>query len=158
MARIESSILVPKSIEDAFSFLNKRESHLNFIPRMIELNQTSQGTFGQVGATADGMLNYFGVKIRVQYEIIEHELDHKFAMKGQMGPVHFKDGYILSAVDKGSKIKFWLELHPTGWTAILSPFTGLIGKLHAYETLRNFKRELETNHPLTNEEIASSQR
>jgi len=155
MSRIESTITVPQSIEDAFSFLSKRESHLNFIPRMIELRQTSQGDFGKVGATADGMLNYFGVRIPVKYEIIEHEMNHRLAMKGQMGPVYFKDGYILSAAAKGLQVKFWLELHPTGWGKIFSPFAGLIGKLHAWETLRNLKRELVTNEPSKNEEIAS---
>ena len=142
MARIESTSFVSKSIEDAFSFLNKRESHLNFIPRMIELTQTSQGDFGQVGATADGMLNYFGVKIAVQYEIIEHESNHKLAMKGLMGPVAFKDGYALEPNGSGTQIKFWLELSPMGWAKIFSPFAGLIGKVHAWETLRNLKREI----------------
>lgn len=71
-------------------------------------------------------------------------------MKGQMGPVDFKDGYVLSAVDKGSQINFWLESTPTEWTKLFSPFMGLIGKVHAFETLRNLKREL------MKEEIASS--
>jgi len=155
MARIESRILVPKSVEDTFSFLNQRESHLNFIPRMIALHQTSQGNFGKVGTTASGMLNYFGVKIPVKYEIIEHELNQRLAMNGKMGPVLFKDGYVLSAVEKGTQIKFWLELLPTGWTRLFAPFSTLIGKIHAWETLRNLKRELERWEPTSNTGIAS---
>jgi hypothetical protein len=150
MTRIESSILVPKPIEDVFSFLNTRESHLKFIPRITAFNQTSQGAFGQVGTTLAGMLNYFGIRIPVQYEIIEIEPNRRLAMKGQMGPVQFKDGYVLSAAEKGSQIKFWLELNPTGLTKVFSPFAKLIGKFHAWETLRNLKRELKTK------EIASS--
>ncbi len=141
MARIESSILVPKSIEDTFLFLNQRESHLNFIPRMIALHQTSQGDFGRVGTTADGILNYFGVKIPVQYEIIEHELNRRLTMKGKMGPVWFKDGYVLSSENDGTRITFWLEL--TGLAILFQPFDWLIGKIHAYETLRNLRRELK---------------
>lgn len=158
MAHIESSILVPKSTEDIFSFLNQRESHLHFIPRMIALHQTSQGDFGRVGTTADGMLNYFGVKIPVNYEIIEHELNNRLAMKGKMGPILFKDGYVLSAAEDGTKIKFWLELLPTGWTKLFTPFSKMIGKIHAWETLRNLKRELERWNSSSNEEIASSWR
>jgi hypothetical protein len=131
--------------------LNKRESHLHFIPRMIELKQISPGDFGRVGATADGLLNYFGIKIPVQYEIIEHEPGNRLAMKGIMGPVQFKDGYVLSAAGQGSQIRFWLELNPTGWAKVLSPFAGLIGRVHTWETLRNLKRELNKI-----EEIASS--
>ncbi len=149
MTRIESSIFVPKSVEDTFSFLNTRESHLKFIPRMTMLEQTSRGMFGQFGTTLVGRLNYFGFRIPVQYEIIEIEPHHRFGMQGQMGPVQFKDGYVLSAEQKGSRIKFCLELTPMGWAKLFSPFMGLIGKIHAFETLRNLKREL------SKEEIAS---
>jgi hypothetical protein len=150
MARIESSIPVSKSVEAIFSFLNTRESHLKFIPRIEQFNQTSQGAFGQIGTTVSGMLNYFGIRIPVQYEIIEVEPNCRLAMKGQMGPVQFRDGYILSAAEQGSRIKFWLELNLTGWAKVFSPFAGLIGKVHAWETLRNLKRELNNI-----EEIAS---
>jgi carbon monoxide dehydrogenase subunit G len=143
MAHIESSVLVHQPLEDVFAFLNSAESHARFIPNMAELRQTSPGMFGKIGTTAQGLLSYFGLmKIRVQYEIIEHELNRQLAMKGQMGPVLFKDGYILKKNDNGTEIQFWLDLLPTGWTKLLSPFLGLIGKIHAWETLRNLKREL----------------
>jgi hypothetical protein len=150
MARIESSIPVSKSVEDIFSFLNTRESHLKFIPRIQQFYQTSPGAFGQIGTTVSGMLNYFGLRIPVQYEIIEIEPNRRLAMQGQMGPVQFRDGYILSAAEKGSQIQFWLELTLTGWAKVFSPFAELIGKVHASETLRNLKRELNKI-----EEIAS---
>jgi Polyketide cyclase / dehydrase and lipid transport len=143
MARIESTILVPISVEDTFSFLNTRESHLKFIPRITAFDQTSPGTFGEVGTTVAGMLNYFGIRIPVEYEMIEVEPNRRLAMKGQMGSVAFTDGYLISKHGAGTEIKFWLELKPTGWTKILNPFAGLIGKLHAWETLRNLKRAIQ---------------
>ena len=149
MSRIESSIHVSKSIEDTFSFLNRWESHLNFIPRMIGLNQTSQGIFGQAGTTLSGMLNYFGIRIPVEYEIIEVEPNQKLAMKGRMGPFLFQDGYILSRKGSRTEIRFWLDLLPIGWARVFSPFLGLIGSIHAWETLSNLRREL------TKDEIAS---
>lgn len=142
MSRIESSIIVSKPIEDVFAFLNKRESHLNFIPRMVSLTQTSQGEFSQIGGTADGMLNYFGIKIPVGYEITENVLNQKLSMNGKMPYVNFKDGYILTKKDNGTEITFWLDLSPFGYTKIFSPFAGLIGKVHAWETLNNLKREI----------------
>ena len=142
MSRTESSIFVPNSREDVFSFLNRRESHLKFIPRMTALDQTSSGDFGQVGTTLSGMLNYFGIRIPVTYEIIEVEPDQRLAMKGQMGPVNFRDGYVLENNGSGTKIRFWLHLFPMGWARILSPFMGLVARIHAWETLRNLRREL----------------
>ena len=143
MARIESTLLVHKSLGDVFAFLNASESHAKFIPNMEAFRQTSPGTFGRVGATAQGFLSYFGLmKIGVQYEIIEHELNHRLAMRGQMGSINFKDGYILKKNGEKTEIRFWLDLVPTGWMKPLSPFMGVIGKIHAFETLRNLKREL----------------
>src|ERR1041384_5282400 len=144
MAHIESTLLVRQPLEEVFAFLSTAESHAHFIPNMAEFKQTSLGAFGKTGTTAQGLLSYLGLmKIRVQYEIIEHEPNDRLGMKGQIGPVHFKDGYILRRSGTGTEIKFWLDLLPTGWAKFLSPFSGLIGKVHAWETLRNLKRELD---------------
>jgi hypothetical protein len=145
MPRIESNIFVQKSLEDTFAFLNTPESHLKFIPRCVEFRQTSAGGFGQIGTTIKEILNYFGIRIPVDYEMIEHAHNQSLAMKGQMGPITFKDGYVLSASNAGTDIKFWLELNLTGWMKIFSPFAGLIGKTHAWETLRNLKREIASS-------------
>jgi hypothetical protein len=151
MASIESILFVHQSLEEVFAFLNASENHARFIPNMLEFKQTSAGEFGKAGARVQGLLSYFGlVKINVYYEIIEHELNHRLAMNGCMGPVLFKDGYILRKDGHGTEIKFWLELIPTGWTKLLSPVAGLIGRIHAWETLRNLRREL------AKKEIASS--
>ena len=156
MARIESVIQVKKQVEDVFAFMNVAENHARFIPNMVEFKQTSPGAFDRVGTTANGLLRYLGsIKIPVSYEVIEHDLNCTLAMKGKMGPVFFKDGYVLSPSENGARIKFWLELEPTGWAKLFSPFAKLIGKIHAYETLRNLKRALEIWHPSSNEEIAS---
>jgi Polyketide cyclase / dehydrase and lipid transport len=157
MARVESSIHVSKSTEEIFSFLNRRESHLKFIPRIMEFNQTSPGVFGQVGTTLSGMLNYFGIRIPVGYEILEVEPDRRLAMKGQMGPVLFKDGYALKRNGNGTEIKFWLELSPTGWAKVFAPFRILVGRIHAFETLRNLKRELAKEEIATSGQAPSSQ-
>jgi carbon monoxide dehydrogenase subunit G len=143
MARIESTLLVHRSIEEVFAFLNAPENHARFIPNMAEFQQTSPGAFGNVGATAQGLLSYFGlVKIKVKYKIIKHEPNHRIVMKGQMGLIVFKDGYILKKNGYETEIKFWLDVFPTGWAKLLSPFMGLIGRVHAWETLRNLRREL----------------
>jgi len=150
MARIESVILSTKSAEDVFSFLNRCESHEKFIPRMMDLDQTSPGIFGQAGTTLSGVLNYCGIRIPVKYEIIQVEPNQQLAMKGEMGPVLFKDGYVLKQKGDRTEIQFWLELLPQGWTKIFSPFMGLIARIHAWETLRNLRQEL------LKQEIASS--
>ena len=151
MTQIESAISVQQPLEEVFAFLNASESHSKFIPNMAEFRQTSPGVFGNVGVTAEGLLNYWGlIRIPVHYQIIEHEEDRQLAMMGKMGPIDFKDGYLLRRDGSGTEIQFWLELLPAGWAKLLSPFMDIIGRVHAFETLRNLKRELAKN------EIASS--
>ena len=143
MTRIELTLSVPRPLEDVFAFLNAPESHARFIPNMAEFQQTTPGAFGKIGARAQGRLSYLGlVKINVDYEIIEHVLNERLAMNGKMGPILFKDGYILRKNGSGTELKFWLDLMPTRWAKLLSPLMGLIGRIHAWETLRNLKREL----------------
>ncbi len=41
-------------------------------------------------------MNYWGlIRIPVHYQIIEHEPNRQLAMKGRMGPIDFRDGYLL---------------------------------------------------------------
>jgi hypothetical protein len=143
MARIESSILVSRSVEETFHFLDIPENHASFIPNMLEFTKTSPGPFGQVGATAHGVLRFLGQRVDIPYEIIERNPNHSLAMKGLLGPIAFKDGYILSSNQGGTQILFWLELTMTGLAKIFSPFRGLIGRIHAWETLTNLKKALE---------------
>jgi hypothetical protein len=144
MSRIESTILVQKSIEETFTFLNNPESHRKFIPRCTEFKQTTAGAFGQAGTTVKGLLNYFGILIPVDYEIVEHRPVQRLAMKGTMGPVQFRNGYILTTAPKGTRLIFWLELTLTGFTKLFQPLAGAIGRIHAWETLRNLKREINS--------------
>jgi hypothetical protein len=67
-------------------------------------------------------------------------------MKGLLGPVLFRDGYILTPNPDGTQIKFWLELSMTGLARIFDPVKGLVGRLHAFETLRNLKHVLEKSN------------
>ena len=157
MTRIESTTHVEGKPEQVFAFLNSAESHARFIPNMAEFRQTSAGTFGQVGTRAKGVLSYLGViKIPVLYVIIEHEGNRRLAMEGEMGPILFKDGYVLRKDGQGTEINFWLELTLTGWTRLLAPFMSLIGRIHAWETLRNLSRELAKSEIFTSR-LRSSQ-
>jgi hypothetical protein len=143
MKPIESTILVSRSVEDVFNFLSIAENHAKFIPNMIEFNEVSPGQFGPVGSAAQGVLRFWGQKMKVPYEIIESEANQKLAMKGVLGPVSFKDGYVLSRGENGTLIKFWLVLMLSGFGRLMSPFAGLVGQVHARETLTNLKNALE---------------
>lgn len=144
MTRLEASALIDKPAEDIFAFLNIAENHAKFIPGMIEFRKTSPGPFGQVGATARGARRDLGLRWDVHYEITEVEPNHKLGMQGTLGPVRFRDAYVLERIGNSTRVKFWLELTLTGVMKLASPFLNLIGRTHAGETLANLKKTLET--------------
>jgi len=143
MPDIRSSIVVSKSVPETFAFLNKAGNHERFIPNMIQFKQTTSGSFGRVGTKAEGILSIAGIKLPVDYEMIEHIPNNNIAMKGTLGPITFEDGYLLEQVEDKTRIKFWLKLEFKGASRLLKPFAGIIGKIHAGETLRNLKKVLE---------------
>lgn len=141
--RTESTIQINRSAEDIFAFINAPENHPKFVPGMLEFKKTSPGPLGQVGATVRGVRRFLGRKIELPYEITEYRRGIKLAMKGAMGPILFKDGYILESMGPNTRVKFWLEFTLTGLMNVARPFVALIGKAHANETLTNLKKALE---------------
>jgi carbon monoxide dehydrogenase subunit G len=141
--RMESMIQINRPAEDIFAFLNAPENHPKFVPGMLEFKKTSPGPLGQVGATVRGVRRFLGRKIELPYEITEYQRGIKLAMKGAMGPILFKDGYVLESMGPNTRVKFWLEFTLTGLMNIARPFVVFVGKAHANETLTNLKKALE---------------
>ena len=141
--RMESMIQINRPAEDIFAFLNAPENHPKFVPGMLEFKKTSPGPLGQVGATVRGVRRFLGRKIELPYEITEYQRGIKLAMKGTMGPILFKDGYVLESMGPNTRVKFWLEFTLTGLMNIARPFVAFVGKAHANETLTNLKKALE---------------
>ena len=141
--RLESMIQINRPAEDIFAFLNAPENHPKFVPGMLEFKKTSPGPMGQIGATVKGVRRILGRKIELPYEITEYQRGIKLAMKGAMGPILFKDGYVLESMGPNTRVKFWLEFTLTGLMNVARPLLDIVGKAHAYETLTNLKRALE---------------
>jgi hypothetical protein len=141
--RLEASVMINRPADDIFAFLNIAENHPKFVPGMIEFNKTSPGTLGQVGATVRGVRRFLGQKMNLPYEITDYEPGSRLGMKGKMGPIIFKDGYVLESMGPSTRVKFWLEPMLTGLMRLAKPFVVLFGKAHATETLTNLKKTLE---------------
>jgi carbon monoxide dehydrogenase subunit G len=141
--RLEATILINKPAEDIFAFLNVPENHPKFVPGMLEFKKTSPGPLGQVGATIRGVRQFLGQKMELPYEITEYEPGNRLGMKGAVGPITFKDGYVLERMGNSTLVKFWLELTLTGLMKLAKPFIVLLGETHAAETLANLKSALE---------------
>jgi carbon monoxide dehydrogenase subunit G len=142
-SRLEVSRVVDKPVEEIFAFINIPENHTKFVPGMLEFRKTSPGPLGQVGATIQGMRRVLGQKVELPYEIIEFEQNKKLGMKGLLGPISFRDGYILDSMGSKTRITFWLEFLLNGVMNLAKPFLIPWGRLHGNETVTNLKKLLE---------------
>ena len=145
--RLEATILINKPSEDIFAFLNNPENHTKFVPGMVEFKKTSPGPFEQVGTSIQGVRRFLGQRMELPYEITEFRRGTELGMKGAMGPISFKDGYILESMGPRTQVKFWLEFTLTGLMKLTQPLFALVGKAHANETLANLKKAVEHSRP-----------
>jgi len=148
--RLEATILINRPAEDIFTFLKNPENHPKFVPGMLECKKTSPGPFEQIGTSVQGVRRFLGRRMELPYEITEYQRGGRLGMKGAMGPITFRDGYILESMGPNTRVKFWLEFMLTGvtseavlWMKIARPFLAVVGKTHAHETLANLKKALE---------------
>jgi carbon monoxide dehydrogenase subunit G len=145
--RLEATILIHKSAEDIFAFLNHPDNHPKFVPGMLEFKKTSPGPFEQVGTSVQGVRRFLGQRMELPYEITEIQHGNKLGMKGAMGPIKFNDGYVLESMGPSTRVKFWLEFTLTGLMKLTQPLFDLVGKAHAHETLTNLKKAIENSRP-----------
>jgi carbon monoxide dehydrogenase subunit G len=143
MGRLEVSRVIEKPAEDVFAFINIPENHTKFVPGMLEFRKTSSGPFGKVGATVRGVRKVLGQRVELPYEIIEFEHNKKLGMKGLMGPIAFRDGYILEPMGSRTRITFWLEFLLNGVMNLAKPILVPWGRLHGVETIVNLKNRVE---------------
>ena len=141
--RLESTILINKPAEDIFAFLNNPDNHPKFVPGMLEFKKTSPGPFDQVGTSVQGVRRFLGQRMELPYEITELQRGNTLGMKGTMGPIKFKDGYVLESMGSHTRVKFWLEFTLTGLMKLTQPLFDIVGKAHANETLTNLKKAIE---------------
>lgn len=141
--RLEATILINKPAEDVFTFLHNPENHPKFVPGMLEFNKASPGPIEQVGTSIQGVRRFLGRRMELPYEITEYQRGACLGMKGEMGPIKFRDGYVLESMGANTRVKFWLEPTLSGLMKLAQPFVALVGRTHARETLVNLKRALE---------------
>jgi hypothetical protein len=145
MDKLEASVLIERSAEDVFAFIQVPENHPKFVPGMLEFRKTSPGPLGQVGETVRGLRRFLGRKMELPYVITEYEQDSKLGMKGAIGPITFEDGYVLAPMGGRTQVKFWLRPTLSGLAKLVRPIIVQMGKAHAVETLDGLKKAMETN-------------
>jgi len=78
------------------------------------------------------------------YELTEYEPNKKLGMKGAMGPLAFRAGYMLEPVGSNTHVTVWLEFDTSGLLMLTKPLLVQMGKSSNGASLSKLKRILET--------------
>ena len=113
MIKVEHSIIVPRSVEEVFSFLGNFEQDPHWQSGILEAKQMPAGA-ALVGTTVKQVRHFFGRRLDYTGEVIDYEENKKIWVKSISGPYPFEGGYALEPVDGGTKVTFLLSVQPRG--------------------------------------------
>jgi|SRR3990172_1024532 len=109
MIKVEHSIIVPRSVEEVFSFLGNFEQDPHWQSGILEAKQMPAGA-ALVGTTVKQVRHFLGRRLDYTGEVIEYEENKKIWVKSISGPYPFEGGYTLEPVDGGTKVTFLLRV------------------------------------------------
>ncbi|MBI1997386.1 MAG: SRPBCC family protein [Deltaproteobacteria bacterium] len=113
MIKVEHSIVVPRSVDEVFSFLSNFEHDPHWQTGILEAKQTPEGVT-LVGTTIRQVRKFLGRRLDYTGEVIDYEENKKIWVKSISGPYPFEGGYALEPVDGGTKVTFLLSVQPRG--------------------------------------------
>jgi len=133
MAKLEQSVVINRPIEEVFAFVSDFEKSPQWMSELVEAKQTSEGPVG-VGTTYTAVANPLGRRAESTQEVVEYELNRKFAYKSTSGPVASKDNYTFESVAGGTKVTRAIEAEMGGFFKLAEPLV-----------VRMMRRQFETN-------------
>ena len=133
MVRIEASVVINRPIEEVFAFVSDFEKSPQWMAELVESKQTSEGPVG-VGTTLSGVATPLGRRAESTQEVVEYELNRKYAIKSTSGPVTSKDNYTFESVAGGTKVTRVAEAETSGFFRLAEPLA-----------VRMMRRQFKTN-------------
>jgi uncharacterized protein YndB with AHSA1/START domain len=114
MAPIVETIEISRSPDDVFAYLDQLARHGEWQQSIVSTSDVTSGPV-RVGTRAtDLRRGPGGMKVRVTYEIVEHDPPRRTRFEGVNGPVRVAGTVTVEPVDGGAKSKVRLELEFVG--------------------------------------------
>ena len=133
MARIEASVVINQPIEQDFAFVTDFGKAPRWMSELVEAKQTSDGPVS-VGTTLSGVASPLGRRVESTQEVIEYEVNSKYAIKSTSGPVASEDRYTFESVVGGTKVTREAQAEMSGFFRLAEPLAA-----------RMMRRQFETN-------------
>ena len=94
MFKIGGTIVINRPIEEVFAFLTTPGNSVLWQGNVVGATQTSEGP-RDVGTTGQVTAQFLGKTIESNWEITEHELNRKTALKSTSGPITYEQSTTL---------------------------------------------------------------
>ncbi len=142
MAKVETSVVINRPVEEVACFLFDSTNSPQWQSGVVEMSQTSEGPPG-VGTKINEVRRFLGREMKTTTEVIEYEANKKLAFKSTSGPIPIQGSYNLEPVDGGTRVTFILEADVGGFFKLAEPIVIRIAKRQFETDYNNLKDLLE---------------
>lgn len=143
MLKVETSIVINRSVEDVFAVLSELENYPKWSSTFQEIKKTSAGPMG-VGTTWTGVGKSLGKRIETKIEQTEYEPNRKYTQKSNSPfPVHQQMTF--ENVVGSTRVNVKFEADPDGFFSLAEPLVAMIGKRNIEGDLANLKDLMEAH-------------
>jgi carbon monoxide dehydrogenase subunit G len=119
MPSAANEIVIARPPAQVFEFLADRENDLRWRSGIVDLERISGSGVG--ARYAQGVRGPGGRRIEADIEITEFTPAHAIAFQTIAGPVRPRGRYLLTAADKGTRVRFELEADVRGLKRLMAP-------------------------------------
>jgi uncharacterized membrane protein len=144
MARMETSIVIGRPLEEVFAFTTNFENQPKWQSRLLEATQISEGPIG-VGTRWRLAAKFLGQRIEFDQECIEYEPNRLYAGVGKSGPFPIEGRQTYQRVDAGTQIDVTGEVRPGGFFKLAEPLVMNMLKRLTDADLANLKDLMEAH-------------
>ncbi len=143
MLKIESSIVINRSVDEVFAILSNIENNPKWGSGFLEAKKTSQGPIG-VGTTWRVVQKALGQRIETEAKVTEYEPNRKCTQKGK-SPFPVKVKMTFESVEGGTRVNLRLEGEPGGFFKLAQPLVANMAKRNIEGDLANLKDLMEAH-------------
>ena len=142
MAKMETSIVINRSLEEVFAFTTNFENQPKWQSRLLEVKKTSEGPIG-VGTKWRFVAKFLGQRIEFEQECTEYEPNRMYAGKSTSGPFPIEGRQTYEPVEGGTRLNVIGEVQPGGFFKLAEPLVVSMLKRLTDADLANLKDLME---------------
>ena len=144
MAKLETSIVINRPVEEVFAFLSDYENLPKWSSVSDEVKKTSAGPI-DVGTTYRTVVKFLGRRLEGESEVTEYEPNRSCAHKAKSGPFPVENQTTFERVEGGTRVSFITEAEPGGFFKLAEPLLVSMLKRQFEGDFTNLKELMEAH-------------